>query len=121
MKNRPVPPTPRMTLPTQLVLRVMLADPAAHYYGLQLIEATGRPGGTIYPIMARLEQVGWVTSDWEDPTEHITEGRPRRRYYRFTDDGAERARDALAGAYRPSRQPHPGAGLPWPDLPGVPT
>ena len=119
MKKRPVPPTPRMTLPTQLVLRVMLADPAAHYYGLQLIDATGRPGGTIYPIMARLEQVGWVTSDWEDPAEHITEGRPRRRYYRFTDDGAEQARNALAGAYRPSKQPRPGAGLPWPDLPGM--
>ena len=47
---------PRMTLQTQLVLRVMLAEPAAEHYGLQLCEETGLPSGTIYPIVARLEQ-----------------------------------------------------------------
>jgi PadR family transcriptional regulator PadR len=107
---------PRMTLPTQLVLRVMLADPASEYYGLQLCDETGLPSGTIYPIVARLEQIGWVESKWEDPTRHITQGRPRRRYYRFTEDGAERARDALARAYRPKKQPRPGIGISWPGL-----
>ena len=111
--------TPRMTLQTQLVLRVMLDKPEAHYYGLQLREETGLPGGTIYPIMARLEQAGWVTSSWEDPAEHVTEGRPRRHYYRFADNGAEQARDAVARAYRPRKQPRPGFGVPWPDLPGM--
>lgn len=111
--------SPRMTLPTQLVLRVMLDDPAAHYYGLQLRDATGLPSGTVYPIMARLEQVGWVASSWEDPAEHVAEGRPRRRYYQLTTEGAERARGALARAYRPKKQPRPGFGVPWPDLPGM--
>jgi PadR family transcriptional regulator PadR len=89
------------------------------HYGLQFCEETGLPSGTIYPIVARLEQLGWVASSWEDPAEHVTEGRPRRRYYRLTDDGAEQARDALARAYRPSKQPRPGFGVPWPDLPGI--
>ena len=79
----------------------MLADSAAHFYGLQLIKATALPGGTLYPIMARLEGAGWVTGDWEESVAHIAEGRPPRHYYRFTDDGAGRARDALAGASSP--------------------
>lgn len=111
--------SPRMTQATKMVLRAMLADPAADYYGLQLIKATTLPGGTLYPIMARLEQAGWVTGDWEDPVAHITEGRPPRRYYRFTDDGAEQARDALAGADRPAQRRRLDFGMPWPDLPGM--
>jgi PadR family transcriptional regulator, regulatory protein PadR len=108
---------PRMTLQTQLVLRAMLAEPTAEHYGLQLCAETGLPSGTIYPIVARLERLGWVVSSWEDPVQHIAEGRPRRRYYRFTDEGAAQARDALARAYRPSQQPRYGIAGPWPGLP----
>lgn len=91
---------PRMTLQTQFVLRALLADPLAEMYGLQLCAETGLPAGTIYPILARLEQVGWVRSSWEDPAAHVAEGRPRRRYYQLTDDGAEQARGALERADR---------------------
>lgn len=89
---------PRMTIPTQLVLRVLLAEPRQDMYGLQICEQAGLPSGTIHPILARLEhQHGWVTSSWED-IKPQKEGRPRRRYYRLTKDGAERARIALAQA-----------------------
>jgi DNA-binding PadR family transcriptional regulator len=94
-----------MTLQTQLVLGAMLAEPALERYGLQLCAETGLPSGTIYPIVARLEQLGWVESRWEEPGEHIAEGRPRRRYYRLTDDGAALARAALARVDRARRQP----------------
>src|SRR5262249_39765364 len=87
----------------QLVLRALLQEPTAEQYGLQLCEETGLPSGTVYPIVARLEQVGWLESRWEDPNEHVAQGRPRRRYYRLTEDGAERARTALAGVYRRAR------------------
>jgi PadR family transcriptional regulator PadR len=88
---------PRMTLPTQLVLRALLAEPGREMYGLQICEAAGLPSGTIHPILARFERLGWLESRWEDikPEE---QGRPRRRYYRLTEDGAERARIALAQA-----------------------
>jgi DNA-binding PadR family transcriptional regulator len=99
MGNR-VPQSPRMTLQTQFVLRALLADPAAESYGLQLCAETGLPAGTIYPILARLEHVGWVRSSWEDPAAHVAEGRPRRRYYQLTDEGAEQARRALERADR---------------------
>jgi PadR family transcriptional regulator PadR len=110
---------PRMTLQTQLVLRAMLADPAAERYGLQLCAQTGLPSGTIYPIVARLEQLGWVESSWEDPGEHVARGRPRRRYYRLTEEGAEQARGALARVYRSRKQPGFGLGVAGPDLSGM--
>ena len=100
--------SPRMTLQTQLVLRALLEDPAKQRYGLELCELAGLPSGTIYPILARLEQVGWGDSTWEDPAVHEEAGRPRRRFYRITKDGAEQARDALARVYRARKQPLPG-------------
>jgi PadR family transcriptional regulator len=92
------PSGPRMTIPTQLVLRALLAEPTQEMYGLQICEQAGLPSGTIHPILARLEKEhGLLTSRWEDIRPE-DEGRPRRRYYRLTEDGAERARIALAQA-----------------------
>lgn len=89
---------PRMTIPTQLVLRALLANPTHEMYGLQICAEAGLPTGTIHPILARLEkEYGWLASRWEDIKPEI-EGRPRRRYYKLTEDGAERARIALAQA-----------------------
>jgi DNA-binding PadR family transcriptional regulator len=86
-----------MTLPTQLVLRALLADPSKDMYGLEICHAAGLASGTIHPILARLEGADWVTSAWED-TDPVESGRPRRRYYKLTPRGAELARDALARA-----------------------
>jgi PadR family transcriptional regulator PadR len=91
---------PRMTLPTQQVLRALLADSGREQYGAEIGAAAGLPSGTVHPILARLERLGWVASQWED-IDPSTEGRPARRYYRLTASGAEQARLALARAYRP--------------------
>jgi PadR family transcriptional regulator, regulatory protein PadR len=88
---------PRMTLPTQLVLRALLAEPTREMYGLQICSAAGLPSGTIHPILARLEGLGWLESHWEE-VDAREQGRPRRRYYQMTEDGAERARIAMAQA-----------------------
>jgi DNA-binding PadR family transcriptional regulator len=85
-----------MTLTTQMVLRALLDDPAKKQYGLELCAHAGLQSGTLYPILARLEQAGWVESSWEDPELQITEGRPRRRYYQLSEDGIAQARLALA-------------------------
>jgi PadR family transcriptional regulator, regulatory protein PadR len=96
--------TPRMTIPTQLVLRALLADPAKELYGVEIGTAAGLPSGTVHPILARLETVGWLESRWEkiDPR---AEGRPARRYYHLTPDGIELARSALARAYSATARP----------------
>jgi PadR family transcriptional regulator, regulatory protein PadR len=96
--------TPRMTIPTQLVLRALLAEPSKELYGVEIGQAAGLPSGTVHPILARLETVGWLESRWEDidPRE---QGRPARRYYRLTTDGMELARAALARAYSATARP----------------
>ncbi|MEU8820647.1 helix-turn-helix transcriptional regulator [Actinoplanes sp. NPDC048796] len=90
----------KMTLPTQLVLRALLEHPTREFYGLQLSQVAGLATGTIHPILARLEGLGWLESRWED-IDPGKEGRPRRRYYRLSSDGAELARQALAKARTP--------------------
>jgi len=94
----------RMTIPTQRVLRAMLADPTGELYGTEIGDTAGLPSGTVHPILARLEGAGWAQSRWEqiDPS---AEGRPARRYYRLTASGVSAARDALARAYKPRRSP----------------
>jgi DNA-binding PadR family transcriptional regulator len=84
----------RMTLQTLAILRVMLEDPEAEWYGLQISRAAGLKSGTIYPALARLQGAGWVERHAEriDPS---VEGRPPRALYRFTDGGARAAREAV--------------------------
>ncbi|HEX4814391.1 MAG TPA: helix-turn-helix transcriptional regulator [Nonomuraea sp.] len=81
----------------QLVLRALLADPTREMYGLEICAEANLATGTVHPILARLENIGWVESRWEaiDPHE---QGRPRRRYYRTTEEGSPRAAEALARA-----------------------
>lgn len=91
-----------MTLATELVMRALLENPADERYGLEISQRAGLPGGTIYPILARYEQLGWLESRWENLDPH-QEGRPRRRYYRLSRDGAEKVREALAAVERTRR------------------
>jgi DNA-binding PadR family transcriptional regulator len=104
-----------MTLQTQLVLRAFLSDPQKPRYGLELCDMVGLPSGTIYPILARLEQVGWLESGWEEAAVAVTDARPRRRFYWLTREGAEQVGDALARTYRSHRQPRAG----WGAQPGM--
>lgn len=46
--------------------------------------------GTLYKALGRLEQAGLLTSQWEDPSVALDEGRPARRLYTVTGAG-ERA------------------------------
>lgn len=103
---------PRMTIPTQLVLEVFLDDVVRDRYGSDIGAEAGLPSGTVHPILARLEGIGWLESRWEDIDPHV-EGRPARRYYRLTGAGAQASRAALAKALRPRRAftaPRPASG-----------
>lgn len=82
---------PRMSLATAQVLSEMLKRPADEFYGMELIKATGIPSGSLYPIMMRLEDHGWVTSHWED----LEEGKRKRKFYRFTPLGERRATEEV--------------------------
>jgi DNA-binding PadR family transcriptional regulator len=58
-------------------------------YGFDIMDATGLPSGTVYPILGRLERDGYVRSRWEAQTTAAHEKRPPRRYYEVTAAGAK--------------------------------
>ena len=91
--------SPRMTFPTRLVLGVVLDEPDRGRYGAEIGSLAGLPSGTVHPILARLEGLDWLTSEWED-VDPVTGGGPARRYYRLTGLGAASARSALVNADR---------------------
>ena len=85
---------PRLSLQTLTVLQVFLEHPQDQFSGADLLRLTGLASGTLYPLLLRLEQAGWLESDWED-VDPRTAGRPRRRYYRVTATGVRKAERAL--------------------------
>lgn len=72
------------TYPTAAVL---LAIRKGHRYGFDIMDATGLPDGTVYPLLRRLERRGVLTAAWEDEAVARAEQRPPRRYYRLTSVG----------------------------------
>jgi PadR family transcriptional regulator, regulatory protein PadR len=74
------------TYPTAAVL---LAIRSGHAYGFDIMDATGLPDGTVYPLLRRLERRGVLDAAWEDEADAQADGRPQRRYYRLTRVGEE--------------------------------
>jgi DNA-binding MarR family transcriptional regulator len=67
----------RVTQPTLAVLEVLLAEELGTW-GLHIAGVTGLKPGTIYPILDRLEEAGWVISFWEN---EVTRDAPKRKYF----------------------------------------
>jgi PadR family transcriptional regulator len=81
----------------------MLRSGQATFHGFGLAQAMREQSesrsltahGTLYKALSRLEEFGLLTSRWEGAT--APEGRPRRRLYELTSQGAHAAEQALAG------------------------
>jgi PadR family transcriptional regulator PadR len=87
----------KMTGPLERVLRVFLADVSAPRYGYDLMKAARLPSGTLYPMLARLQDEGLVAAEWEQQREDAA-GRPPRKFYQLTGEGVRVARLELAQA-----------------------
>jgi PadR family transcriptional regulator, regulatory protein PadR len=74
---------------TRKVLTALLTG-ASNLGGGTIWHLTGGVSGRVYTVLTHLEAAGWVTSEWED-------GWPgrRRRFYRLTPFGREKALDLL--------------------------
>jgi len=68
------------------VMRV-IADGARH--GFDIMDAAGLPSGTVYPILGRMEESGYVRSRWEPAATAQKARRPARRYYEITRAGEQ--------------------------------
>lgn len=71
-----------LTFSTGLVLQAIAGG---NSYGLDIVDATGLPSGTVYPALRRLEGAGFLSSEWE--AEEDVDGRPPRCYYALTPEG----------------------------------
>jgi DNA-binding PadR family transcriptional regulator len=80
----------RLTAPTKLVL---LACRQGARYGFDIIDLTGLPSGTVYPILRRLEHAGVLKSKWEAIRVARQDQRPPRRYYQLSGTGATLVRE----------------------------
>jgi DNA-binding PadR family transcriptional regulator len=80
------------TYPTAAVL---LAIRQGHRYGFDIMDATGLPSGTVYPILRRLDREGLLKSAWEKQALAQREQRPPRRYYEITSAGESMLAEAI--------------------------
>lgn len=104
----------KLTYPTALVLEALANE---FHHGFDVMDATGLPSGTVYPVLRRLEQEGLVRSRWEKAELAQREGRPPRRYYEllasaepWLEVARERYRVLSAAVPRPPRRLVPAKG-----------
>jgi PadR family transcriptional regulator PadR len=112
---------PFRVTPATLDVMEALLGPDDELYGLRIAQNAKRKTGSVYPILLRLEETGWVESFWETP-EQSARG-PRRRFYRLTPDGLGRARALLVehrgvARQRTSAAPSTSSWRPAPDWGG---
>ncbi|KZC95360.1 hypothetical protein AWH51_08300 [Clavibacter tessellarius] len=77
----------RVTLPLTVLL-LLGSEPDHGYRLLERLTESGHAeatGSTVYPLLARLEDRGWVRHDWQ----HVGPG-PGRKVFSVTSQGRER-------------------------------
>lgn len=85
---------------TLKVLNALLRRRNAWHYGYALSGETDLPSGTLYPILIRLAEQGWLDTQWTEPDRP---GLPPRHTYRLTKLGAAAGMqriDAYSGGRR---------------------
>lgn len=98
---------PRPLGVTSLQILASIRDGFA--YGLDIVAHTDLPSGTVYPTLGRLKKRGLVRARWEDQRRAEREGRPRRRYYELTADGARRLAEGASRVADVAAELSPGA------------
>ena len=76
--------SPRLSHTAALILKALSLG---YGFGLEVMERTGLPSGTVYPALRRLERDLLVKSSWESEAEATAGQRPARRYYQVTEQG----------------------------------
>lgn len=76
------------------VLEVFANNPDDWYTGADICNKTKLVSGTVYPLLIRMEQRGWLTSKWKADLKYLEP--PTRCFYRITRGGAGRGKRMLA-------------------------
>jgi PadR family transcriptional regulator, regulatory protein PadR len=70
------------------ILAALLDARGGWSHGYDLARIAGVKGGTLYPLLIRLEAQGYLEAEWQQPS---GSGRPPRHAYRLTARGVELA------------------------------
>jgi DNA-binding IclR family transcriptional regulator len=84
-----------LTLKSARLVNAFLADPGRVRYGFELMQLTGMPSGTLYPLLAKFTEAGWLSRSKED-IDPSAEGRPARMLYVLTTEAIPLARAKMA-------------------------
>ena len=98
----------RITEPLLDVLEMLIeaTRQSQEVHGWALMKGVNRSGPTVYGVLDRLEDIGWIVGRSEE--RNPEPGRPPRRFYHLTPDGmagAERVIAARRIQQRPARRP----------------
>lgn len=85
-------PLTRVTKQTLSVLRAFLDSGDTPVWGLALSKQLQIPTGSIYPMLDRLVENGWLQFSWEDDAARLG---PRKKLYKFTEAGAKESKRLL--------------------------
>lgn len=97
-------PRSRRASPQTIEVMVAIARRGGSWaYGYDIARETGLKSGSLYPILARLAEQGWLIAKWE---EAAAPGRPARHLYRLTSTGTTTVRELEAARTR--AEPTPG-------------
>jgi len=87
-----VKPLTRVTKQTLSVLRAFLDSGDRPVWGLALSKQLQIPTGSIYPMLDRLVEYGWLQFSWEDDAARLG---PRKKLYKLSEAGAKEAKRLL--------------------------
>lgn len=95
----------RTSKQTLTLLAALASKPSDWHYGYALSRETELQSGTLYPILMRLEERGWLETQWEtlEPSAEKRGGHPPRHMYRLTASGRAAAVEALTAAQNAER------------------
>ena len=82
----------RISSQTIVVLSALQKSSKTWTHGYELGKITGLKSGTLYPILLRLHDEGWLEAKWEASSEP---GRPPRHLYRITAAGSMEAKKTI--------------------------
>jgi PadR family transcriptional regulator, regulatory protein PadR len=75
---------------TVAILNALAAKASDWSHGYDLCRSLGLKAGTVYPILMRLAERGYVETAWE---QEVPQGRPPRHLYRLSAAGAEQVHE----------------------------
>ena len=77
-----------LSAPARNLLARLAETELTWHHGYDLCRQTGIKSGTLYPLLMRLAEQGYLEAEWQPPEES---GRPARHAYRLTATGRQLA------------------------------